>query len=277
VEIVVAEQGLFLLPVKVTDEQARERAWEQKLNVFGTLSKFLIRPKGEEIQVKFLELRYQPFWHAASHKRFRYNRTTDHQVAVPADVQAVEIGGQSYPASGGKITLPGLDHCLVEEQKELFIDGLSGQPQDMRRYLTFERVAAAVDQPLSADVALVAPGTRASAVVRQVLGDVLQPASADRVLEETVVVDRLDLYYRPIYAFEYVWDAKGKRATVEVDGLTGEFKPSGTAFGNQLKRVLNRDVLFDIGSETLNLVVPGGAIALKLTKAIIDGQRGGSA
>jgi hypothetical protein len=276
-EIGVAEQGLFLLPVKITEEQARERAWEQKLNVFGTLSKFLMRPKGEEIQVAVLELRYQPFWHAASHKRFKYDRDTQYQVAVPADVHAVDIAGQSYPASAGRITLQGLDHCLLEERKELFLDGLSGQPQDMQRYLKFDRVAAAADQPLSADVALVPPGIRASAVIRQVLGDVLHPASADRVLEETVVVDRLDLYYRPVYAFEYIWEAKGKRATVEVDGLTGEFKASGTAFGSQLKRVLNRDVLFDIGGETLNLVVPGGAIALKLTKALMDQQRSGSA
>ena len=76
-----------------------------------------------------------------------------------------------------------------------------------------------------------------------------------------------------MYAFEYVWEAKAKRATVEVDGLTGEFKPTGKAFGAQLKRVFTRDVLFDIGAETINLVVPGGAIALKLGKAITDRRR----
>jgi hypothetical protein len=32
-------------------------------------------------------------------------------------------------------------------------------------------------------------------------------------------------------------------------------------------------VLFDIGAETINLVVPGGAIALKLTKAVVDHGR----
>jgi hypothetical protein len=42
-EIALAEQGVFVLPAKVTQDQAREKAWEQKLNVFGTLAKFLMR------------------------------------------------------------------------------------------------------------------------------------------------------------------------------------------------------------------------------------------
>lgn len=174
-EIAVAEQGLFLLPVKVTHDQAREKAWEQKLNIFGTLSKFLMRPKGEEIQVSLLELRYQPFWHAASHKHFRYDRRTQYHVPVVLDVQAVEIAGQTYTPAGGRLTLHAVDHCLLEERHEVFLDG-----------------------------------------------------------------------------------------------LTGEFKPTGRAFGDQLKKVLSREVLFDIGAETMNLVVPGGAIAVKLTKAVMD-------
>ncbi len=269
-EITLAEQGLFLLPAKVTQDQAREKAWEQKLNVFGTVAKFLMRPKSEEIQVTLLELRYQPFWHAASHKRFRYDRRAQYQVPVLTDVQAVEIAGQAYTPAQGKLTLHGVDHCLFEERREIFLDGLTGESQDLRRYLAFDRLAAQDNQALPQDLALAPPEVRASAVVRQVLGDVLHPPSADQVFEEEVVVDRLDLYYRPVYAFEYVWEAKGKRTTVEVDGLTGEFKSTGKAFGSQLKRVFNREVLFDIGAETINLVVPGGAIALKLTKAVTE-------
>ncbi len=45
-EITVAEQGLFLLPAKVTPEQAKEKAWEQKLNAFGALSKFVALSTG---------------------------------------------------------------------------------------------------------------------------------------------------------------------------------------------------------------------------------------
>lgn len=171
--------------------------------------------------------------------------------------------------------MQGVDHCLTDDRREIFLDGLTGEARDLRVYLRFDRRAAEGDGgALPPDLALVPAEVRASAVVRQVLGDVLHPPSADEVLEQEVVVERLDLYNRPVYAFEYIWEAKGKRTTVEVDGLTVEFKPTGKTFGNQLKHVMNRELLFDIGAETMNLVVPGGAIALKLGKAVADRRRG---
>jgi len=268
-EILLAEQSIFVLPAKVTPDRAKEKAWEQKLNVFGTLAKLLMRPKGDEIQVALLELRYQPFWHAIGHKHFRYDRRVQYSVPVSADVQTTAIAGCIYTPVQGKLAIQGVDHCLFNERREIFLDALTGEAQDLRRYLAFDRTKADSDGALPVDLQLVAPGVRAAAVVRQVLGDVLRPPSADQILEEEVVVDCLDLYYRPVYAFEYVWQAKDKRATVEVDGLTGEFKPTGKAFGSQLMRVLNRDMLLELGADTLGLVVPGASIALKLTKAVV--------
>jgi RNase P/RNase MRP subunit POP5 len=166
-----------------------------------------------------------------------------------------------------------MEHCLFEERQAVFMDAVTGEVQDLRRYLAFDRVAAPEGQTFAADVALVPPEVRASAVVRHVLGDVMHPPNADEMHEEDVAVDHLDLYYRPVYALEYVWEAKGKRITVEVDGLTGEFKPTGKAFGDQLKNVLKRDVLFAIGGDALNFVVPGGSIAVKLTKAVLDSRQ----
>jgi hypothetical protein len=71
-------------------------------------------------QVRVLELRYyQPFWYAASHKRFRYDRRTQYQVPVPADVQTVEVAGQNYTLAGGRFALQAVDHCLSDERTEV--------------------------------------------------------------------------------------------------------------------------------------------------------------
>ena len=40
----------------------------------------------------------------------------------------------------------------------------------------------------------------------------------------------------------------------------------------QIKGMLNRDLLFDIGADTVGLFVPGGSIAVKLAKAAIDSK-----
>ncbi len=225
-EVTLAEQGIFLLPVRVTQEQARERALEQKFNVFGTVSKFLMRPKGEEIQLGLSEFRYTPFWHALGHKRFRFERRTRYQVPVSVQTASVEITGQTYTPTDGKITLPAQEQCLAEERNEVFLDALSGEVKDLRGYLKYD--PQVVEDGTNPDVALVPPEVRAADVIRSVLGDVLHPPSADRILEETVAVESLDLYYRPVYAFEYAWESKGKRAVAEIDGLTGEFRATGS-------------------------------------------------
>ena len=40
-----------------------------------------------------------------------------------------------------------------------------------------------------------------------------------------------------------------------------------------IKQMLSRDLLFDVGADTVGLFVPGGSIAVKLAKAAIDTQR----
>ena len=40
-------------------------------------------------------------------------------------------------------------------------------------------------------------------------------------------MEALDLYFRPVYAFEYEWTAKGKRVVLEFDALTGEAHSGG--------------------------------------------------
>ena len=79
-----------------------------------------------------------------------------------------------------------------------------------------------------------------------------------------------DLYYRPVWAFEFAW--KDKHGVIEVDSISGETK-SGKGMMSQMKGMLSRDLLFDIGADTVGLFVPGGSIAVKLAKAAIDSSR----
>ena len=124
---------------------------------------------------------------------------------------------------------------------------------------------------LSADETLViAPEQRASAVVRALLAKLMKPLQADTVLEESLAVEVLELYYRPIWAFEFHLPAKDKRGVVEVDALTGETTTANALKVSSLTRMVSRDALFDIGSDTVGLLVPGGSIAVKLARVAID-------
>lgn len=123
---------------------------------------------------------------------------------------------------------------------------------------------------LSADGTIaVPPEHRASFVVRQLMSEIMKPVQADTVLEESVTLDATDLFYRPIWAFEFTWQGKGKQGIVEIDSVTGQTR-QGKAFVNSIKSMLSRDLLSDVGADTVGLFVPGGSIAVKLAKAAID-------
>jgi hypothetical protein len=123
---------------------------------------------------------------------------------------------------------------------------------------------------LSADgTVLIPPEHRASNVVRQLLTRMLKPVQADAIIEETLALDHSDLYYRPIWAFEFRWTTKDKTGVVEFDAVTGQMRQAASLATN-IGRVVTRDALFDIGADTVGLLVPGGSIAVKVARAALD-------
>jgi len=88
-----------------------------------------------------------------------------------------------------------------------------------------------------------------------------------------VDIATVDLNFRPIYAFEYEWAAKNKRAVIEFDPLTGEMHVGGKTWSDQIKSLVNRDLLFDITADAFGTIVPGGSIAVKLVKAVVDRKK----
>lgn len=276
-EIVIAEQGAFYLESPISADEARGRATAQKISAFGTLSRLLSRPKSEDITVEEYGLCYIPYWHAKAHVRFVYDRRELY--AVPAKTKytvGATIGGNEYRISQSGahvIELPAVEHCERDEVKELWLDAVSSQPMNAQSYMKVNAMPVSLESFAPEDAKIVTPAVRASAVVRALLGEDLWPADADEVKEERVNVDCIDLYFRPEYRFKYNWTAKNKSAEVAVDGVTGELKSEPSGAGVALGKLLQREALFDIGAETLNLVVPGGGIALRVAKAVSERAR----
>jgi hypothetical protein len=106
---------------------------------------------------------------------------------------------------------------------------------------------------------VVPPKVKASALVREVVSSAIGRIEADRILEERVIVDVVDLLYRPVYAFRY--RHAGKEAVIEFDGLTGEARAGGDTFEQYLGKVLEPKFLLDAGVEAVNLFVPGTQLA----------------
>jgi hypothetical protein len=280
-EFNLADERALLLQDQLSMDQAEGRAWSRKSDAFGRIAKMtslLKRPAEDDFELVYKEHRYQPFWHVVCTTRYVYERSRTYPLTVSgSEVKSVTIEGMEYQTIDGTITLTGLEHCREELRQEVFVDGFSNERNaDLAEYLQFSATEIPTDDldEFSPEGAVVLPPqARASAIVRDVLIGMIKSVQADRILEDRVDVERVDLYYRPVYAFQYRWISKDKEAILEYDALTGQLQAGGKTFQQYVGKILDPEFLFDVGIDTIDLLVPGGGIAIKLAKKGIDVAR----
>lgn len=276
-EITLADEEAYVLQPAMGWDQVREKAWDKKTQVFSSgLISLFSRPKSEEVQIVYSERRFEPFWHVVCSAHYVYDRTRQYTVPVPQpEVQAITLYGQDFPVeSTRQITLTGVEHCRESHERVAFFDSVSGEEQPWANYLQYTREEITdLESFAPAGDIVVPPQVRASFAVRQILGGMLQPIQADALLEERIEVEKIDLYYRPIYAFEYLWQPKERKAVGEFDGLTGELHTGGKTIRQQIGSVLTKELLFDVGVDAVDLLIPGGGIALKVGRAIASSRQ----
>jgi hypothetical protein len=277
-EIHLGSERIFVLQEREGVEELRQRAMDRRTQSFGSgLGSLLQRPKAEDVVLVASQRRLEPFWHVAGRALYVYERGRDYAVAASApEVREVTVLGTTYPvAESGPaartFTLAATEHCREEIAHTLDADARTGaKVGDAVAVLAGSRDEISDPATLAADETIVVPPEhRASFVVRQLLSEMLKPVQADRILEESLTLETIDLCYRPIWAVEFHWQSKDKRGVVEIDGVTGAIRQGGSLLP-QLTKIVSREALFDIGADTIGLLVPGGSIAVKVARAAID-------
>lgn len=276
-EIHLGSQRIIALDERETVEQLRQRAMDKRSHAFVTgLGSLLQRPKAEEIDLVASQRRLEPFWHIAGVATYVYERRREYAVpASGAEVREVTFGGVTYPVEAGRsgrsFSISAMEHCREEIAHELNADARTGaKVADAAALLAGPKREIADPTTLTADnTVVVPPEHRAAYVVRELLAEMLKPVQADTVLEESLTLSATDLVYRPVWAFEFHWRPKDRRGVVEIDGATGAVRPGGSLLP-QFGRVITREALFDIGADTVGLLVPGGSIAVKVARAAFD-------
>jgi hypothetical protein len=262
----LAEERILLVADRFNMDVAEGRAWAKRVEAFGALARLgglLQKPKDEDYQLVYRERRLQPFWRLAATALSAYVRNREYRIRLEAEVQSVEIGGATHAPTGGELRLPGVETCRQERRREWLFDGLTHaeQPQ-LAAYLAHDA------KPVSADVlnaetaagaVIVPPAARASMLTREALAQAISRVEADRMLEEKVTFERIDLYYRPVYAFRYKW--QNKEAVIEFDAATGETRLGGATFETHVGKLVDPAFLLDIGAEAANMFIPGVNLA----------------
>ena len=276
-DINLADQKIFILEENLSAEEIRQKAMDRRSSAFVSgLGSLLSRPKPDDIVLLTTQRRLEPFWHVACRARFVYDRS--HEYSVPAsgpEVKAVTINGSTYDVSDTTkprtYSMHTLEHCKEETFVEEYTDGVTGvRIADGATVVGKSKHEISELTGLDADETIVVPPEqRASYVVREALAKLMRPVQADSMEEESFTLEHTDLYYRPIRAFEFHWKPKDKRGIVEIDCVTGETR-QGKSLITDFSKMVTRDSLFDIGADTISMLVPGGGIAVKVAKIAID-------
>lgn len=278
-EIVLAQENAHYFIPQVSPEVARDRVEQKKASIVaGTVGALISRPKPDEIQLIGIENRLEPFWQIAVSSRTVYDRSKTYTLPMAGnEVKRVSVLGQTVEvdpkARGGPaIVLNGTEHCVQEFRAQRTFNGLTGDKAEYGKHLAFAKTEIADLANFKPEGVLVlTPQVRAAAVVRQLMAEVVKPVHGAQVIHEEVVnVEVIDLNFRPVYAFQYEWAAKNKKTVVEFDALTGEMTTNGKTWGNQLQSVLTKDLIFDLTGDAVGMFVPGGSIAVKLVRAVVD-------
>jgi hypothetical protein len=281
VEISLAEEHAYHYVPQFTPEVARDRVEQRKVQlVAGTMGSLLGRLKPEDIQLLGVENRLEPFWLVTISSRTVYDRTRSYTVPIGgAEVISVSVLGQELPVETKdkhtSFALNAIEHCQESARVTRAFLGVQGEPADPAKYTPFAKTLILDLNTFAPEgVLVVPPQLRATAVARQVIGEVIRPVqNAHTIHEERVDVEALELNFRPVYAFEYEWSGKGKRAVIEFNALTGEINGGGKKLQDQFKGAITRDLLFDVTADAVGMLVPGGSIAVKLVKAVVDRKK----
>jgi len=278
-EIYLATEHIYHLIPQVTPEIARDRVEQKKVNlVAGTMGALFSQPKADDIRLIAVENRLESFWlvSASSLTVYDRNRTFTFTVSGP-EVQGITLLGQEIPAApqakgAPAITMTMVEHCRQELKTHQTFDGISGTKVDLLKYVSAAKTEISdLNTFAPPDILVIPPQARATAVVRQVTAEVVQPVQNVQVIhEERVDIDAIDLHFRPVYAFEYEWVSKNKRSVIEFDAVTSEIRGNGRRLQDQIKGFVTRDLLFDISADAAGMLIPGGSIAIKLVKAVVD-------
>lgn len=262
----IAESRMLVLTGEKSFEEMKELAWNKKTAAFGGIKNLLSRPKPEDISISHAEKQYKPFWHIVCSTRIEYKRNSEFIIKVhdPAVQKVIVCNEERGIDKERNVRLQGVEHCLESGTKEIFIDAFTEEEVDNSRYLGIDTREISQTEELDLGDNIVVPAkVKASYVVRKLLGGMIKPIDADEIVDETVRIEKLDLYYRPIYAFEYTWLPKNKQNVLEFDGITGEFY-SGKVLREKMAEIFTEETLFEIGGEVAGTLIPGGGIPVKI-------------
>ena len=260
---------------------ATEQANKKKLDAFGMMAKFNIlnKPKDEAVHAARSELRYEPFWFIDSNRRVDYKLLLERKLEVDDEyANSILIDGKTYEifedskksfVSNDKrySTLNVQYNCNREIKYKNYIDGLGRniKSENYEKLFKNSNYKFKEVEDLTNIDNIINPTFSFSSAIEEMKNSLLrEKIISHEILTDDAIVDKIYLYFRPVYAFEFIWSNENKVGIIEIDGLNGEISEKGVWLKDRVSKVMTRDMFFDIGGEIANGMVPGSGVVVKM-------------
>jgi hypothetical protein len=240
----------------------------KRIEAFGLIAKLIQRVQPDDIKIATFQKRLEPFWFVVASSHYVYDRRHKYHVEVAPKVHAVTVHGNKYLVMGdlkNSFELEAIDHCTEEFKRELMIDAMNGNEVDLKKYLNYPKSEVTDIAALNNEGTIVVPPEILSSfVVRKMVLQLIKTIQADAIQEEIIYISEVTLFYRPVYAIEYLWKDKNKKKVVEFDALTGEAKFEDGIIMKQVTKVLENNAFFDFSADAAGALIPGANLVVKL-------------
>jgi hypothetical protein len=260
---------------------ATEQANKKKLDAFGVMAKFNIlnKPKDEAVHAGRSELRYEPFWFIDSNRIIDYKLLLERKLEVDDEYSnSILIDGKTYEifedskksfVSNDKrySTLNVQYNCNREIKYKTYIDGLGRniKSENYEKLFKNSNYKFKEVEDLTNIDNIINPTFSFSSAIEEMKNSLLrEKIISHEILTDDAIVDKIYLYFRPVYAFEFIWSNENKVGIIEIDGLNGEISEKGVWLKERVSKVMTRDMFFDIGGEIANGMVPGSGVVVKM-------------
>lgn len=264
---------------------AIEQANKKKLSAFGMVAKFnlLNKPKDETVHSGRHELRYEPFWYIDSARKIDYTLSLERKFDIDDEFATI-------------ISIDDKEYAILSESKKHFVSDEKrfcnlNVKYNCHRDIAYKTYIDALNRNIKQDFFekifknsnytykevnnltdienIVAPKFSASSVLEEMKNVLLrEKIISHEILSDEVLVEKLYLFYRPVYAFEFIWSHENRVGIIEIDGLNGEVSEKGEWFKDKINKVVTRDMMFEVSSEVANGIVPGSGIVVKIIDKI---------
>jgi hypothetical protein len=198
--------------------------------------------------------------------------------SIPLDldknVNEIKVGDQYFKANNGKAFVSVEERCVTRKNNNLFINAVTGEKKDFSDLNdnSFSRIST-IEEISQGEFLVVPAKIKASILVRDMIFETMKPLKAIEIIAQSLKIEKLNLCFRPVYVYEYIWEAKNTTVAFEIDGITGKINEGRVLNPEISKDLVSEASLFDIGADAIGLVVPGGEIAAKIARAFIIRNR----